>query len=147
VNLLQLLDIRAALTSARRAYIARESHVPQTKTKHAEAINNELRLAKVLKVPATHHQHVFDIIKGRDAIEVKSMFPGIVGDSITMHPKSLRKKRIEALKQGYRTHTVVFDMRGKQVALYYREGLGSFRLSTMRKVSFPELEALFSTGN
>jgi len=81
----------------------------------------------------------FDLTKGNHVIEVKTIVQGI-NDKVTMHPSSLARKVAFAEQNGVQPHTVVKDDRTGQV--YYKEGVGSFRLSSMREVPLSELGEL-----
>jgi hypothetical protein len=81
----------------------------------------------------------FDLTVGNNVIEVKRIVHGI-NDKITMHPASLARKVDFALNNGVEPHTVVKDDRTGQV--FYKEGVGSFRLSSMREVPLSELGQL-----
>jgi hypothetical protein len=71
---------------------------------------------------------------------VKTLLPGAKYDKITMHPSSLRIKRDYMGKNPkIAVHTVAIDARGRSDVHYHREGLGSFRLHTMTRVSKREL--------
>jgi hypothetical protein len=81
----------------------------------------------------------FDLTVGNHVIEVKRIVNGI-NDKITMHPESLARKVDFALDNGVEPHTVVKDDRTGKI--YYKEGVGSFRLGSMREVSLLALGEL-----
>lgn len=81
----------------------------------------------------------FDVTVGNHVIEVKTIVQG-VNDKITMHPSSLARKVAFARKNHVESHTIVKDDRTGQV--FYKEGVGSFRLSSMREVSLSSLGQL-----
>jgi len=81
----------------------------------------------------------FDVTVGNHVIEVKTIVHG-VNDKITMHPESLARKVAFAEKNGVLPHTVVVDNRTSKI--YYKEGVGSFRLSSMREVPLTSLGEL-----
>lgn len=54
---------------------------------------------------------------------------------------ALSRKLGEAQAEGLKVFTVVADMRGRSNATYYvREGVGSFRLGSMTKVTLSQLK-------
>jgi hypothetical protein len=123
-----------------RAERARKSYRPATKEVQQRADEHEASVAKIIKGKRTKDNEPFDIIKGDSAVEVKSIAEGAKAEKITMHPDSLRRKLASATARGYITHTVVCDDRtGKTL---YKEGVGSFRLSSMREVTMAELSRL-----
>ena len=85
----------------------------------------------------------FDVIKGRHAVEVKAIIGG-KNPKITMHPDSLARKMTQLKKDKMIGHTVAIDARGAAPVFYYRRGLGSFRLSSMERVSRAELSEKIS---
>lgn len=83
----------------------------------------------------------FDVVVGRAAIEVK-VFVDQKNDKITMHPESLARKVSAARKLKVQAHTVVFDTRSGKPTIYYRKGVGSFRVGSLEKVeSLKELRS------
>ena len=76
------------------------------------------------------------MIKGRDAYEIKTIVTGS-NDKITMHPDSLARKQDYLASNNLTGHTVVFDDRNNNI--YYKQGVGSFRLSSMQEVSLSDL--------
>lgn len=87
--------------------------------------------------------NVIDVIAGRHGIEVKTIIRGGI-DKITVHPRSRRRKERWSAKTGKALHTVVIDDR-KARRMYYRSGVGAFRLHTMTPVrSASHLRSLLS---
>lgn len=115
-----------------RAQRAKSSHKPATAEKQRAAERNEATLATAIGGKQTKDNEAFDVIAGRHCLEVKTIMEGS-NDKITMHPESLARKQAEANKRGLKAHTVVFDARNN--AVYYRQGIGSFRLGNMEKLS------------
>ena len=111
---------------------ARTSYKPANKECHSAAEVNEIKLAGAMKGKQTADNDAFDVIVGKNAIEVKTIVRG-VNDKITMHKSSLARKMAKAKKEHLTPHTVVFDNRSGK--FYYKEGLGSFNLSTMQEIS------------
>lgn len=119
---------------------ARESYKPCTREIRQEGTDNQTRLAKAIKGIETLGNKPFDVILGKNFIEVKTIVRG-TNDKITMHPESLARKEKEVKEANGKAHTVVFDNRvGK---IYYKEGLGSFRLKNMEEVSIKEVKGKF----
>ena len=80
------------------------------------------------------------MLKGNHAIEVKTIVKG-ANPKITMHPSSRARKMEYAKKNNMTTHTVVYH--NPSNTIYYKSGVGSYRLSGMQKVSSSELARLF----
>lgn len=151
-TLLQLLEQKACLTKKDRDKVkkATASHKPATAAVQQQALKNEMKLSKALrKAKQLKDNEPFDVIVGDPddplhLIEVKTIVRG-KNNKITMHPSSLARKMEEWKKfPKAKVHTVVFDDRvGK---MYYREELGSFRLSSMQEISMKDLKALMNDG-
>jgi hypothetical protein len=128
---------------AKRVERAKRTHVPHSREAHIIAINNEKKLAIKLKGKQLLDNEPFDVIVGPKndpsvLIEVKTIIKG-KNDKITMHPDALMRKKNFAKKfPNADMCTVVFDERS---GIYYlKEGVGSFRLTTMK--SYDSIEAL-----
>lgn len=80
----------------------------------------------------------FDVFKSGRAIECKTIVRGDC-DVITMHPDSLARKVAFVKVNKLTAHTVVFDDRNGRI--YYKEGIGSFKINDMEEVSFGEVRA------
>lgn len=119
---------------------ARRSYKPATKQAQAVANRREQDMAKAIGGKRTADNAPFDVIVGQHAIEVKTIVSG-ENPKITMHPESLDRKNREAKNLKLTPHTVVFhEKTGK---IYYRAGLGSFRLSSMTEyASLAEVKAV-----
>ena len=135
-----------------RALRAKKAFVPSTKAMQRLGKANEVSLAKLIKGESFITNEPFDVIvkaagKRAHMIEVKTLIKTKV-DKITMRKASRLRKLAEAAKhRGGQVHTVVFDARGKgRPKIFYSQGVGSFRLGGMRKVSQKELKGIFSTG-
>jgi len=146
-------------TATTRRQRSLNTYKPSTKAKqdHAEAAEKEL--ARKLKGKKSGDNKEVDVTVriGRvdHGIELKTMLDN-GNDKITMHPESRRRKEKWGRKRGRRLHTVVIDDRdvfdgGKNKdqysghRLYYKGGVGAFRLGKMRKVkSFAELRRILS---
>jgi hypothetical protein len=114
-----------------RAKRAKSSHKVASQAVQRQAEANEPKLAQALGGEQMGDNDAFDVTVGKNAIEVKTLVRGS-NDKITMHPTSLARKIAEGRARGLKLHTVVFDDRtGK---MYYKAGVGSFRLSAMTEV-------------
>jgi len=157
------MDIDNYTLMSKKQLLATVNHKPATGAVQRIALENEKRLKKVLQAAGIEDvsnlgdNEPFDLwIGGRPSawysgtsktkpkyvIEVKTIVRA-KNDKITMHKDALARKKWELRLFGKKTtgHTVVFDERtGK---LYYREGLGSFRLTAMREVTESELQVIF----
>ncbi len=115
-----------------RAQRAKESHKTSTATVQRQAEGNEPKVAQAIQGKQTEDNDAFDVLKGNNAVEIKTIVRG-KNDKITMHPTSLAKKEKFAEDHKLTTHTVVFDDRNQKI--YYKQGLGSFRLRNMQSIS------------
>lgn len=130
-----------ATGSEARARRARTSHVPMTKERWAHASAQEAKIARVVGGMDISDNQPFDVQVGGNLIEVKTIIAG-KNPKITMHPESLARKVAYAKRARKKPHTVVIDARGSRSQIYYKSGVGSFRLSNMTKVSLNELAGL-----
>lgn len=157
------MDIENYTLMSKKQLMATLTHKPSTALVQKIARDNEFRLRDVLtasgvkKVAQLGDNEPFDVWVGGDVanwyrsgakkyrpkhvIEIKSIIRA-KNDKITMHGESLARKKAEIRKiPGVKEHTVVFDERTGKI--YYRRGLGSFRLGSMQEVSEQELQKLF----
>lgn len=121
--------------SVARSARAKRSYNPVTKAKRAIATKHESKIAELIGGEFTGDNRPFDVTTDTHGIEVKTVLPGVRNAKITMHPESLARKEKEARSKGYKTATVVIDARQDRAQYYFRNGLGSFRLSSMEKIS------------
>lgn len=56
-------------------------------------------------------------------------------DKITMNAYAIARKQAFARKNRAVLHTIAVDLRGSKARIYYRQGVGSFRLSKMSEVT------------
>lgn len=123
---------------------AKATHKPVTRERRLTATNNEQRLVKAIGGKQTDGNAPMDVLVNIEGvthgIEVKTMLDN-TNDKITIHPSSRRRKQ-EWASKGKQIHTVIFDNRntydgGKHRSkysghgLYYRRGVGSFRVGSM----------------
>jgi len=124
----------AARERSVRVRLAKSSHIPHTKKKYDLTKENERLVAEALGGEVSEsHQDSFDVRVGKHVVEVKTIVAG-KNDKVTMHPTSLRSKLQAAKRGGLVAHTIIFDRRNGKEAVYYRKGLGSFRLGAMKKL-------------
>ena len=158
-----LSDIEDLTLLSKKQLMAKMTHKPSTAIVQKIAYDNEKRLQGIFsagglsKTYQLGDNEPFDVWIGGDprnwyhkplkkhrpkhVVEVKSIIFA-KNDKITMHKDSLARKKLELTKMpGVKEHTVVFDERTGKI--YYRRGLGSFRLSTMQEVSESELQKIF----
>jgi hypothetical protein len=127
----------AAKPQNAKAARALATHKPSTKEKQDLATAAEKKVAKLLGGEQTGDNLPVDVIVKTKAgklhgVEVKSVSDN-GNNKITMHPESLARK-VKWEKQARGTvHTVVVDMRSGW--MYYRKGVGSFRLHTLTRVT------------
>jgi hypothetical protein len=132
----------AGSAASGRAARAVASHKPVTLQRRRHADLRQADMARFIGGRQTGDNEPFDVIRGRSAIEVKTLIDQR-NDKITMHPDSLARKQKDA-KRFSRVYTLVVDDRpGSGGKLYLREGLGSFRLGAMQPISRAELARKF----
>lgn len=134
---------------------ARASHKPATAEKQRWAEGNQASVASMTGGKPTEGQEPMDIIgrvgNQKYGIELKTILEGR-NDKVTVHPSSKALKDKWARKTNATTHMVVMDDRKLFGAkgysghrIYYRSGVGSYRLHTMTKVkSSSHLKQLLS---
>ena len=120
---------------------ATRTHKPVTAEKLALAAAAERLVQSIVGGTGTDDNLPVDVTVGKNGIEVKSLIDN-GNNKITMHPDSLARKTAWAKENKSALHTVVVDT--KSGKMYYRAGVGSFRIGTMQQVSAPELRALVS---
>lgn len=114
---------------SKKVELAKQSHLPATREVQQVALKNQTLLAEKIKGVETADNAPFDIIHGKNYIELKTIVRAS-NDKITMHGSSLTRKNnfLEGIK-GAKAFTVVIDERTNTV--YFSPGLGSFRLKNM----------------
>lgn len=120
---------------------ARLSQVRFSKEKMDTALREEAVIARALRGKNLDDNEAFDVISGKDAIEVKTIIDG-KNPKITMRADALARKLDFAESNGYTAHTVVIDTRSGRPEYYYKEGVGSFRLGAMQRTSLGNLGRL-----
>lgn len=117
---------------SKKVELAKASHLPATREVQIIARENQALAALKSGGIETPDNHPFDIIRGKDYIELKTIVRA-ANDKITMHPESLLRKN-EFVKdiKGAKAHTLIIDERTGKV--YYSPGLGSFRLTSMEEI-------------
>lgn len=131
--------------TSERATRARNTYKPATRDKHQVADRMEKIIQRKIGGTRTADNEAFDVIKGKHAIEVKTVIDA-TNDKITMHPSSRQRKLDWAKTNKSSAHTVVIDKRGSRPVYYYKAGVGSYRFGSsgnMTKVSTSELKGLF----
>jgi hypothetical protein len=132
-------------TAKDRAARARATFKPATREKHAIADRMEKALAHGISGKRTADNEAFDVIRGKYAIEVKTVIDA-KNNKITMHPSSRNRKLDFAKSKKMEAHTVVIDRREGKAIYYHKSGVGSYRFGssgTMTKVSMDKLRGLF----
>ncbi len=139
-----------------RIHNALFSYKPATAAKQQYAVKQEQRVAKMLGAVQLDDNEPMDIhgttaAGKRYGVEVKT-FVDNSNDKVTMHPDSLKRKVSWARREKASLHTVVVDARdlfgvtgysGQHI--WYRRGVGSFRLRAMVPVrDAAHLQALVS---
>jgi hypothetical protein len=110
---------------ASKSDIAAASQKKMSTEKMRVAIRVQDIIARAINGDTIPDNKAFDIIKGRNLIEVKTVIHGS-NDKITMHPESLARKLAVG---GYKRWTFVVDVRGTEAQYYLYDGVGSFRFN------------------
>ena len=147
-----------------KSELSKLNHKVSTREKQQYAEQNEVELAKHLGGYSLEDNEPPDIIvpnksgKGHQPIELKTMLDND-RDRITIHADSLERKQKYAADNKTTFHTVVLDHRDRFAGgvnahqhsgheIYYRRGLGSYKLSAMYKVKdHAELNRLIHMSN
>jgi hypothetical protein len=126
---------------------AKKSQVVTKKAAQRIADHSEQVLADGLSMSRTPDNSPFDLRTDEVGVEVKTMV-NQKNDKITMSKAAIGRKLAEQRAEGIKIYTVVADRRaaglkgGGNATYYYREGVGSFRLGQMTKVSMSELRSI-----
>jgi len=130
-----------------RVQRAIQSQVRTGQHEQAIADRSEKVLSKHIGIPRTRDNSAFDLRNDEYGIEVKTLVNG-KNEKITMSKAALGRKLAEQRADGIKAFTVVVDRRSGGLtgnATYYvKEGLGSFRVSSMKKMSISDLRELVS---
>ena len=135
---------RRSPKDAQKVSAAKASHKPSTAEKQRWAEGNEKTVASMTGGQGTDDNSPADVtttINGKKhGVEVKTMVDN-ANNKITMHPSSRERKEKWGRQHNATMHTVVLDDRkafgtkgysGHRI--YYKRGVGSFRLKNMTKV-------------
>lgn len=137
-----------------RGQRALRSFKPATKEKQDKGFMGAQKIALMLKTHQTPDQDPMDLVvrigERTHAVEVKT-FVDNSNDKVTMHPESLFRKLAWGKRNSAILHTVVVDSRKGAISsghdVWYRRGVGSFRLGTMIRVrSSAHLKELMTTS-
>ena len=140
---------------AARVERAKKSAVKTDKVSQDIAERSEVILAKALGIPKSGDNLAFDVRNDDIAIECKTLVNG-KNERISMGPRALARKIAEQRAEGLKAYTVVVDRRAEyssrighgakvgdpltgHATYYFREGLGSFHLSTMQKMTIAQI--------
>lgn len=116
------------------------------KAEHVHSSNVEKQVAAALKGTWEEDNAAYDVSRGKDGFEVKSLLKGSK-QSISVHEDALlRKVEWQGAEQGRTFHTVAVDERGTYEGgaykdnysghrMYYKRGSGRYSLSQMHPVS------------
>lgn len=112
------------------------NYKPADRLVHQKADFGESLVRQAIGGVRTANDMPFDVLTpdGNHAIEVKTMINNS-NDKITMRASALSRKMSWAIRNKAMPHTVVLDMRNGAsypTAVYYRPGVGSFRVSSMK---------------
>jgi hypothetical protein len=123
-----------------RAIRAKQTHKTSTAAVQRQAESNEPKVAAaIIGGKQTGDNDVFDVLSKGNGVEVKTIVRG-KNDKITTHPPSLARKVAYAEENNIQSHTVAFDDRNNKI--YYKKGVGSFRLSSMKEIDLGDLREI-----
>jgi hypothetical protein len=126
------------ITHAEKQALALASYKPSTAEKRRVSEKYEAEVARAVKGVNLSDNEPPDVVKGKNAVEVKTIVEG-KNPKITMHGESLARKVKYGRVNKVTWHTVAVDARGEQPVYYYKQGVGSFRLKNMEPVTLEEL--------
>jgi hypothetical protein len=143
---------------AARVERAKKSAVKTDKVSQDIAERSEVVLAKALGIPKSGNNLAFDVRNDDVAIECKTLVNG-KNERISMGKTALGRKLAEQRAEGLKVYTVVVDRRAEyssrighgvkvgdpltgHATYYYKEGVGSWRLGSMTKVTLSELKEI-----
>jgi len=138
----QGLNARGKPLLSDKAQLARKNFVAATKGHHDKAEEIERLMAKKTGLTKSSGNKPFDIFGKKDAVEVKTVLMQ-KNDKLTMNRDAIARKNAWAKANKVQSHTLAVDLRGQKPVYYHREGVGSFRLGTMNKVSGSQLRTMF----
>ena len=125
-----------------RVQRAINSQVRTGQKEQAIADRSEKVLSEALGIPRTRDNSAFDLRNDDVGIEVKTLVNG-KNDKITMSNAALGRKLAEQRADGLKGYTVVVDRRSGGKGTYYvKQGFGSFRVSSMTRISLADLKEL-----
>lgn len=136
---------RHARTDADRIERAKKSHVLADAHIQKLADENEASLSKHLGVQRTRDNSPFDLQDGsKVGIELK-LVAVQKNDKITMSKSAMALKRDAIKTQKIKSvFTIVTDARSARKSYLVRDGVGSFRLSSMKQVTLSELKDIIA---
>jgi len=158
------MDIDNSTLMSKKQLLAKLNQKPNNAQIQTIALNNEVELRDVLRSAGIKDAYQegdnapFDVWVGADpekwytgtsakkpthVIEVKTVVNNS-NNKITMPGDAMVRKRKEARKFGKKNtkvHTIVFDERDGK--MYYRDDIGSFRLSAMEEVTLDDVSVKF----
>jgi ppGpp synthetase/RelA/SpoT-type nucleotidyltranferase len=103
------------------------------------ALRQCARVAKAVDGQCTDDNAPFDVIAGKDAINVRTLVDG-GHDQVTVLPEAAARKERYADEQGLTPHTIVVDARGSKPAYYHRAGVGTFAIASEQPVVLNDLQ-------
>ena len=132
---------RHAMMHVKKVDQARASHKPSTKAKQVIAAQGEDRIRKLLGVGPTSRGYPVDAHGRGWGVEVKTLMDN-KNNKLTMHPSSMLRKTAWAAAQHAKLHTVAIDARSKNKQMYYKAGVGAFRMTSMKPISSGQLDRI-----
>jgi SPP1 gp7 family putative phage head morphogenesis protein len=142
-------DIAVQFVPSERVQRAIASKVHTGKAEQHVADESERVLSEAIGIPRTGDNSAFDVRNDEVAIECKC-FTTNSNDKLTINKTALGRKLAEQRAEGLKVYTVVVDRRSGWKAgnpmghatYYVKQGVGSFHLGSMTKVTLPQLKAM-----
>ena len=142
-------EIPVKFIPSERVQRAIASAVRTGKAEQRAADESERVLSQALGIPRTGDNSAFDVRNDETAIECKTLLDGR-NSKITMNKAAIGRKLAEQQAEGLKVYTVVVDRRAGWKAgnpmghatYYVKQGVGSFHLGSMTKVTLPQLKEM-----
>jgi len=132
------LNVHGKEILSAKQQLAVKSVVAPTKADLDKAEEVEQAVAKYVKGIQSPNDSAVDVVKNMGSksigIEVKTLLLQ-TNDKITMNRPAIQRKLQWAQSNKASLATVAVDLRGSKMAVYYKQGVGSFRIGSMQKVT------------
>jgi hypothetical protein len=125
-----------------KSEIARSAAVRCGRDVQTIAEETEATMAKALGADRTPDNSPFDLTKGKNAIEIKTLVSN-KASKITMSSDAMARKAAFIKENKASAHTLVVDKRGDPTKYFYAPKIGSLRISSMQSISLGALKVKF----